>query len=122
MEEVPIGYITNGIHTGTWLARRMGILFSRYMGTDWMDHIDEPDMWRQVENIPDDELWRVRRHLKRKLVVYMVGRARQQWKSTHVHPVQTVASGVLLDPYMSDHRFCPPFCDLQTSQPDFQGL
>ena len=109
VEEVPIGYITNGIHTGTWLARRMGILFSRYMGTDWMDHIDEPDIWRQVENIPDDELWRVRRHLKRKLVVYMVGRARQQWKSTQVHPVQTVASGVLLDPYMLTIGFARRF-------------
>lgn len=99
VEEVPIGYITNGVHTGTWLARRMGILFSRYLGTDWIKHIDDPDVWRHVENIPDDELWRVRRHLKRKLVVYMVGRARQQWKSTQVSPVQTVASGVLLDPY-----------------------
>jgi starch phosphorylase len=28
----------------------------------------------------------------------MVGRARYQWENTNVHPVQTVASGVLLDP------------------------
>lgn len=99
VEDVPIGYITNGIHTGTWLARRMGILYSRYLGTDWIEHIDEPEIWQQVENIPDEELWRVRRHLKRKLVVYMVSRARKQWLTTQVHPVQTVASGVLLDPY-----------------------
>ncbi len=99
VEDVPITHITNGIHTGTWLARRMGILFSRYLGSDWMEHIDNPDMWLKIENIPDVELWRVRRHLKRKLVVYMVGRARKQWLTTRVHPVQTVASGVLLDPY-----------------------
>jgi starch phosphorylase len=99
VDEVPIGYITNGVHTGTWLARRMGILFSRYLGNDWLAHVDDPNIWQQIENIPDEELWRVRRHLKRKLVVYMVGRARKQWLSTQVHPVQTVASGVLLDPY-----------------------
>ena len=98
-EEVPISYVTNGVHTGTWLARRMGNLFSRYLGTNWMEHLDDPDTWLQIENIPDEELWRVRRHLKRKLVVYMVGRARKQWLSTQVHPVQTIASGVLLDPY-----------------------
>ncbi|MCJ7694754.1 MAG: alpha-glucan family phosphorylase [Anaerolineaceae bacterium] len=99
IEEVPISYVTNGIHTGTWIARRMGNLFSRYLGTNWMEHLDDPDTWLQIENIPDEELWRVRRHLKRKLVVYMVGRARKQWLSTQVHPVQTIASGVLLDPY-----------------------
>jgi glycogen phosphorylase len=97
--DVPIGHITNGIHTETWLARRIGILFSRYLGSDWADHIDEPGLWAQVENIPDEELWRVHRHLKRKLVAYIISRGRDQWKTAHVHPVQTIASGVLLDPY-----------------------
>jgi len=99
VDEVPIGYITNGIHTETWLARRMGILFSRYLGSDWADHLDDPDLWAQIENIPDEEFWKVRRHLKRKLVAYIISRGREQWKTTRVHPVQTIASGVLLDPY-----------------------
>lgn len=30
-EDVPITYITNGIHTGTWLARRLGVLYNRYL-------------------------------------------------------------------------------------------
>jgi starch phosphorylase len=98
-DEVPIGYITNGVHTETWLARRMGILFSRYLGADWSHNINDPDLWAQIENIPDDELWRVRRHLKRKLVAYIISRGREQWKTGQVHPVQTIASGVLLDPY-----------------------
>lgn len=98
-EEVPIDHITNGIHTETWLARRMGLLFSRFLGADWADHLDEPDFWTQIENIPDEEIWLVRRHLKRKLVAYIIYRGREQWKTTRVHPVQTIASGVLLDPY-----------------------
>ena len=99
VQDVPIGHITNGIHTQTWLARRMGVLFSRYLGSDWSDRIEDPDLWEQIENIPDEEIWLVRRHLKRKLVAYIISRAREQWKTTRVHPVQTVASGVLLDPY-----------------------
>ena len=99
VEEVPIDHITNGIHTETWLARRMGILFSRYMGSDWQDRIGDPDFWQQVENIPDEELWRVRRHLKRKLVAKIINRGRRQWAANNIHPVKTIASGVLLDPY-----------------------
>lgn len=99
VEDVPIDHITNGIHTETWLARRMGILFSRYMGSDWADHIGDLDFWARVENIPDEDLWLVHRHLKRKLVAYIISRSRQKWASNHVHPVKTIASGVLLDPY-----------------------
>jgi starch phosphorylase len=99
VDEVPITHVTNGVHTRTWLARRLGGLFNRYFGPDWLEHLDDPQIWEQVENIPDAELWAVRRHLKRKLVAYIRERARQQWISGTVHPIQVVASGVLLDPY-----------------------
>ncbi len=97
--EVPISHITNGIHTETWLARRIGELFLRYLGSDWAEHLDDPAFWAQIENIPDEEFWRVRRHLKRKLVETIINRGRKQWQTGQVHPVQTVASGVLLDSY-----------------------
>lgn len=97
-EDVPISHITNGVHTGTWIARRLVDLYIKYLGVDWKDRLDDPDMWERIEAIPDSELWQVRIHLKRKLVSYMVGRARGEWATDNVHPVQTVASGVLLDP------------------------
>ena len=99
VEDVPISYVTNGIHTETWLARRLDHLFRRYLGRDWKNHLDEPDLWQDVGNIPDEEFWAVRRHLKRKLVFYMRDRARDMWLRGDVHPVQVIASGVLLDPY-----------------------
>ncbi len=98
-EDVPISYITNGIHNGTWLARRLDHLFRRHLSRDWYDQLDEAELWDNTANIPDEELWLVRRHLKRKLVFYMRERAREQWLHDGVHPVQVIASGVLLDPY-----------------------
>jgi len=98
-EQVPIGHITNGIHTGAWLSRRLRSLFEHYLGAAWERHLDDPEVWEHVRAIPDAELWRVRRHLKRKLVAYVRDRARYQWNYGGVHPVQVIASGVLLDPY-----------------------
>ena len=98
-EDVPIGYITNGIHTETWIARRLGILFSRYMDPDWTHRICDPDFWQLVDNIPDEELWKVKRHLKRKLVANIIHRSRNQWAGNNVHPIKTIASGVLFDHY-----------------------
>ena len=97
-DEVPIRSITNGIHTATWLARRLSNLFDRYLDHDWLDRSDDPQAWAGIERIPDDELWAVRRHLKRKLLSYMRDRARLPWHQGAWHPIQVIASGVLLDP------------------------
>ena len=97
--DVPITHITNGVHTGTWLARRMGLLFQQYLGRDWRERADDLDFWSQVEAIPDAQLWAVREHLKRKLIMFANERARKAWHEGGSHPVQVVAGGVLLEPY-----------------------
>jgi starch phosphorylase len=123
VDEVPIGYITNGVHTGTWLARRMRVLYDRYLEADWAERVDLPETWGQVEVIPDRELWETRRHLKRKLVAYTRERIRRHWLEGRIHPVQVVASGVLLDPYALTIGFARRFAtykraDLILSDPE----
>ncbi|MDX2064948.1 MAG: alpha-glucan family phosphorylase [Fimbriimonadaceae bacterium] len=56
-DEVPVRGITNGIHTMTWVSRRMAALFDSYLGTDWRRHPQEPKVWEAVDEIPDEELW-----------------------------------------------------------------
>ncbi len=120
VEDVPISYITNGVHTGTWLARRIALLYNRYLGNDWRERIDDPALWEGIDSIPDGELWRIRVHLKRKLVNYMVARARYEWLHAGVHPVQTVASGVLLDPYALTIGFARRFATYKRANLLFQ--
>jgi starch phosphorylase len=99
VEQVPIRHITNGIHTRTWLARRMHLLYERALGPGWEEELDDPAIWDAIERISDSELWAVRRHLKRKLAAVVRERVRRQWLADRVHPVQVIASGSLLDPY-----------------------
>ena len=99
VEQVPIRSITNGIHTFTWLARRMADLYDRSLGPEWRERLDDMLFWDRVRDIPDEQLWAVRRHLKRQLVSFIRERARSQWILGGMHPVQVVAGGVLLDPY-----------------------
>ena len=97
-ENVPIQYVTNGVHMGTWLARRMRVLYERYLGADWWNNLDDADMWAKVKNIPDGEIWAIRRHLRRKLMIYAINNARQVWLDGGCTPAQVLAAGVMMDP------------------------
>lgn len=99
IENVPIGYVTNGVHTNTWLARRMGLLFTKHLGEDWTERLDDPSLWENVVNIPGFDLWEVRRHLKNKLVNFANERTRMQWRNGTLTPSQVVSGGVFLEPY-----------------------
>ena len=62
--EIPIGHITNGVHTMTWIDPAVRHLFDKYVGKDWQERLLEPDVWKKVYDIPDEELWDVRREMK----------------------------------------------------------
>ncbi|MCU0493060.1 MAG: alpha-glucan family phosphorylase [Chloroflexaceae bacterium] len=64
-DEVPIGAITNGVHTASWLAPELRQLFDAYLGADWEDQVDDPITWKKIYAIPNHVLWEVRRKLKR---------------------------------------------------------
>lgn len=109
VEEVPITSVTNGVHTATWMARRMRMLFDKHFGKDWLEHLDDFEMWEKIEAIPRDEIWAVRNHLKRKLMLYIQERARKRWLKGSLHPVQVIAEGVMLDPYVLTIGFARRF-------------
>ena len=62
--ESPIGYVTNGIHTCSWLAPNLKALYNKYMMPYWQDNIQDDATWKKINSIPDEELWE--EHLKRK--------------------------------------------------------
>jgi glycogen phosphorylase len=100
VDDVPITYVTNGVHTATWMARRLRVLFEAYLGQDWMLKLDDPELLEKIGDIPNEELWAVRTHLKRKLSFRMQEWARSRWAEGGFHPVQVIAAGALIDPYV----------------------
>ncbi len=76
--EVPIRSITNGVHTGTWVAPAISQLYSTYLRPDWQDYVADPATWQLTSAIPDGELWQTHMRLKQELVDYARGRIRQR--------------------------------------------
>ncbi len=122
VEDVPIQAITNGVHTSTWMARRMRVLLDKYLGSDWLERLDDPATWDRMDHIPPDALWAVRVHLKRKLAFYALERTRARWTMGNYHPVQAIASGAMLDPYVLTIGFCRRFATYKRANLIFSDL
>jgi starch phosphorylase len=68
--QVPINYITNGVHVDTWLSEPMADLYTQYLGPDWRERMDDPRTWDAIGNVDDIELWEKNQQRRAHLVEY----------------------------------------------------
>ena len=65
--EIPITSVTNGVHTGTWIAPQMAALYDKYLTPAWRLTPDKHAIWDN-SNIPAAEMWSVHQELKQKMI------------------------------------------------------
>lgn len=66
--EIPIQGLTNGIHTHTWLASELKLLLDKYLDASWEKSIDDNDIWKNVDKIPDSKIWEMKNKRRARLV------------------------------------------------------
>jgi starch phosphorylase len=69
-DEVPIKHVTNGIHARSWLSPDMQFLLDRYLPPSWMENPADHEVWENVMQIPDEELWRAHERCRERLVAW----------------------------------------------------
>jgi starch phosphorylase len=110
-ERRPLRAVTNGVHVPTWIAPAMAELFARWLGSDWLEHHDEPGFWDQLDRIPDEELWATRQLLRHHLLNFVRERIRNGWRGETASPMQVLAAGSLLDPFALTIGFARRFTE-----------
>ncbi|MGN6089228.1 MAG: alpha-glucan family phosphorylase [Actinomycetales bacterium] len=93
--EVPITSITNGVHGPTWVDRRVLELAERE-GIMPLGH--QGRGFEAVEDIPFDEIWRVRNQLRGDLVTEARRRLRASWLTRGASPAELRWIDDALDP------------------------
>jgi glycogen phosphorylase len=71
-DDVPITSITNGVHAPTWVARQVLELAH---GAS----VDDAEGWEAIAATPDDQLWSIKRTLRKELVDMARSRLRESW-------------------------------------------
>jgi starch phosphorylase len=93
-EDVPISAITNGVHTGTWLAAELGAFYEEVLGKDWYAHVDDPAMWEALRAAPADKLWTLHTNLRHDMVAF----ARKRTEARLLRLGEQPAVWPILDP------------------------
>jgi starch phosphorylase len=76
--EMPIEYVTNGVHTRGWVGSDMATLYDRYLGPRWREDPADASVWERVRAIPDEELWRTHVRQRERLVAFARGQLQSQ--------------------------------------------
>ncbi|MFF7373409.1 glycosyltransferase family 1 protein [Streptomyces tricolor] len=82
-EEVPITSVTNGVHAPTWVAPEVLRLGARQIGAQRAEDalaVGGSERWDSVADIPDQEIWELRRTLREQLVLEVRERLRVSWR------------------------------------------
>ena len=95
-QESPITYVTNGVHTCSWLAPNLKELYNQYLEPYWQDRIYSDETWKRIDKIPDKELWEAHKQRKIKLLKLVRDNVTARLKNNGVHyeKIREIVSGL----------------------------
>ncbi len=96
--EIPIGYVTNGVHIRSHISREIEELFIQYIGEKWVTDPASSNLWEKIDKIPDEEFWRVHERRRERLVAFARRRLIQQLKSRGGSQAEIASATEILDP------------------------
>ena len=96
-DEVPVGYVTNGVHMSSWDSEETDALWTGACGKDrWLGTLEtlEADM----RGLPDYRLWECRASARQSLIEYVRARLSRQLEASGASPEEVEGAKHLFDP------------------------
>ncbi len=79
--DIPIDYITNGVHTSSWVSHEHYDVYKDYVCSDGCDKTTvENYAWYKVNDISDEKMWEIKKIRKEKLIKLVRERLIRQYK------------------------------------------
>jgi starch phosphorylase len=76
--EVPVGYVTNGVHTPSLRSKQSDVAWTEACGKDrWLGSIE--NLERDVRKISDEKLWEMRQGARQSMIEYFRPRIARTW-------------------------------------------
>ena len=85
-EESHVGYVTNGVHMPTWAASEWKDFYWNKLGPEVFADQSNPEVWKGIFDVPDEEIWNMRCLLKNKFVNFVKRDFKEKWLSNQGDP------------------------------------
>ncbi|MBN2668424.1 MAG: alpha-glucan family phosphorylase [Bacteroidales bacterium] len=85
-QELPVGYVTNGVHFPTWTSKYWKSLYAKVSNNQLIDHQDHQELWDKIYDIDDAKIWDTRNKHRIKLIEYLKERVRENWIQRYDNP------------------------------------
>ncbi len=90
-EELHVGYVTNGVHLPSWLAKPWKQLYNKEFGKRFIKDQSNKDLWKNIYKVDDARIWEIREQKRTELINQIKHRLSSNWISRHVDPKKIVA-------------------------------
>jgi starch phosphorylase len=96
-DEVPVGYVTNGVHMPTWDSAAADDLWTEACGKGrWLGNASTLE--QQIRLVPDARLWQLRTLARKSLVDYAVERLSRELAASGASPEAVAGAKHVFDP------------------------
>ncbi len=90
-EELHVSYVTNGVHLPTWTASEWKALYEKNFTPDFYKDQSNMQIWKAIQDVPDDEIWKVRTTVKGKLIKFIREQFAETWLKNQGDPSRIVS-------------------------------
>ncbi|MCI7309696.1 MAG: alpha-glucan family phosphorylase, partial [Prevotella sp.] len=121
-EENHVGYVTNGVHFPTWTATEWRKVYDEYFDKNFMHDQSNESIWHAINNVPNEEVWKTRMTLKKKLIKYIKTEFTDTWLKNQGDPSRVVSILEKITPNALMIGFCRRFATYKRAHLLFTDL
>ncbi|AGB27772.1 MULTISPECIES: alpha-glucan family phosphorylase [Prevotellaceae] len=121
-EENHVGYVTNGVHFPTWTATEWRKLYDKFFDPNFMHDQSNENIWHAIYDVADEEIWKTRLTLKKKLVDYIREKFTQTWLRNQGDPARVMSLLERINPNALMIGFCRRFATYKRAHLLFTDL
>lgn len=97
VEESQIGYVTNGVHYGTWTSKAWQELYKETFGKNFIHDLSNGTHWEKIFSVADEKIWNIKQTQRERLINYAKKRLHKTWTERYDDPKKLLKISQVLD-------------------------
>ena len=121
-QEVPVGYVTNGVHLATWAHKEWQELFARHFGDSFRKDVSDAGAWQKIQEVPAGEIAALRARRREELIEFVKNRLQAEWPERGETPQNLIKALHTLRPDVLTIGFARRFATYKRAHLLFRNL